>query len=1336
MRLRNLKRLAWCCAAALGMTAGGASGDVYISELLADNENGIRDEDGDRQDWVELYNSGDASVSLDGWWLTDRADNKTQWRIPAVAISAKATLLVWASGKNRALPPDPLHANFSLAKSGEYLGLFRPDPTNGLPVLVDEYTPKFPALPADVSYGRMFGQTSSVIVASGETATYRVLSSAEGALFYTNTNYSAGHLGHGQPGGWNVSPTFDDTAWTQAATGIGYDTTGGFTPWIGVSPSGNCQSSLVNTNTSLCLRRLFYLPQVTNTVSIKLRMKYEDGFVAFVNGTEVGRRNFTGALAYNAKANAALDEALVNSWTEVSVSNNWLAAGTNLLAVQGLNSSLASTDFLLLPEVVAVVSDVKSDLVYFSVPTPGAQNGAGTSGPLLSDETPADPDVPRPLGTPASPPLKVSVRVTKTKSNVSAVRLYHRTMYNAESAAVDMLDDGVWPDATTNDGIYTVNLPTTNVLSGQMFRWRFEAQDVSNVVTKLPAYTDPLDSPQYFGTVAVDASTASSQLPVLEWFVQGAPANGPNAPAFRGSCYCLSNFYDNIGHEIHGQSTSGFNKKSYDFDFTGEKRFLWKAGERRIKDLNLLSNYADKTKTRNSFSHWVGKMTGTPYHFCQPVRVHLNGVFHGVMDMMEDGDDRMLERNGLDPEGAFYKIYDPSIVLNAEKKTRKEEDNSDLRALTNGLAIAKDLTNRQVYAYDNVDIAAGVDYFVTRFLNSDTDHGHKNYFLYRDTNLTREWRPIIWDVDLSQGQCYNGVEGYFDDDLITNATFVGSSAVYAFFNSAPEVRQMVARRVRTLMDTLVQPPGTINGIFETRMREIVVSVDHDPANPSPWTDGDLDAARWGIDARFIQNRPREEVERVIANYFAPRRAFLFNKGAGRPTYNGVYFPDAAQTNVPGMIVIDSLDFLPASGTQAHEYVILRNTTGQSVDISGWTLGGQISYTFKGGTVIPAGAGTAATNYIGLLHVVKDAYAFRARPVGPTGGQRRFVQGNYEGQLSARGGTVNLRDDTGLLIATRTYAGTPTQAQQQLRITELQYHPAVPTPAESAALIGVTADDFEYIELLNLSLQPLPMTNAWFSQGISYTFPGISIGAAQRVIVAKNPIAFALRYPSVTTSVLGPYAGNLDNAGERLELKDACGETIFDFEYKDGWYPATDGTGRSLVVRDATLAQDALDEAVMWGISINQLGTPGAGDSETAQAYYGWDNFHFTSEERADPLTGGPYADPDGDGRVNWAEYALGTDPWVDDVDSVGFTFVSVSKRTYDALVFNRASNALDVQYNILATGDLEWELWSQVGSVVYRTNPLDKGRDNITLRESDAATARKRFLKLRLTFVE
>jgi len=732
-----MNRLIVCMVGLFLLAATGWAG-VCISEILADNANGIKDEDGDREDWIELYNSDASPVCLDGWWLTDKASNMTQWQFPNVTIAAKGMLLVWASGKNRTDPAEPLHTGFSLSKSGEYLGLYKPDPTNGQPVLVDAFAPSFPALPPDVSYGRMFTQTSTTYVASGEVGRYRVLTSAEGQNVYTNTDYAAGHLGHDQPGGWNVSPSFDDSSWRTGATGIGYDTTGGFWPWIGTSPSGDCSNVFYKVNTSLCFRRLFYVPSTALVSTVTLRMRYEDGFVGYVNGHEVGRANCTNAMAYNTKANTYVDESIINTWWTYAVSNQWLVSGTNLLAIQGLNSAANSSDFLLLPEVVGVGVETTSTPVYFSVPTPGSANGAGTAGPLLYDAAPEDPDVPRPLGTASSPPLTVTVKVLKTKFAVSSVRAVFGPMWSAESCTNVLRDDGVAPDATAGDGVYSASLPTTNVLAGQMFRWRFEARDVSNTVTYLPAYLDPLDSPRYYGTVAQDASTASSGLPVLEWFVQGSPTNGPTATSFRGCCYYLTNFYDNIEQSLHGQSTRGFAKKSYNFNFNDNCSFLWRADERRVKGFNLLSNYADKTKTRNTFSHWVGRQTGAPYHYAFPVRVQLNGVFHGVLDVVEDGGDRMLERNGLDPDGALYKIYSTNFLYCAEKKTRKDEDTSDLQACYDAPDTTIAWTSRQLYAYDSIDVASTVNYLATRYLNSDADHGHKNYYLYRDTEVTGE----------------------------------------------------------------------------------------------------------------------------------------------------------------------------------------------------------------------------------------------------------------------------------------------------------------------------------------------------------------------------------------------------------------------------------------------------------------------------------------------------------------------------------------------------------------------------------------------------------------------
>ncbi|WP_035605258.1 lamin tail domain-containing protein [Haloferula sp. BvORR071] len=1324
----------------LTLAIPSAQAEVMISEFLADNANGLEDDFGNREDWIELFNPDNAAVNLDGWWLTDDAAAKTKWRIPAVSLPAKGTLLIWASNRNRSNPAAPLHTNFSLAKGGEFLGLYKPDSSTGQPVLAHSYGAIYPAQAPDVSYGVSIAQTTSTLVGygPGQQCRYRVLSNdATGASHYAGSNYAAGNVGSGLPGGWNVSPTYADSAWTSAVPGLGYDTGGTLTPWI----TTNVQSGFQNVNPSLLFRSSFTLPSASAYAGYTLRMKYEDGFVAWVNGVEVGRANFAGTPAYNSVATAALDGTIVNSWTEFTVPASALVAGTNVLAIQGLNSSVGSSDFLLLPELTGSTAAVPGDAVYFSKPSPGALNGLGSAGPVIFDTTPVDPLVPRPLGNAASPVLKVTARVIKTKNNITAVRAYHRTMWGADSL-VFMSDSGSGADSVAGDGIYSANLPTSQVAAGQMFRWRFEAQDNQGNITKYPGYADPLDSPQYFGTVALNTATGSSQLPVFEWFVEGAPANGPTASAFRGSCFYLNRFYDNIGHEIHGQTSSGFPKKSYDFDSNSDHRFIWKEGERAVKDLNLLTNYADKTKTRNALSQETAKLAGTVYHFDVPVRVQLNGNFHGVMDLVEDGDDRMLERNGLDGEGALYKIYSEGLVSGAEKKTRREENNADLQAMATALDPALALGTRRAWAYDNMDIPAAVNYLVVRQFNSDRDHGHKNFYLYRDSNHTKEWQPIIWDVDLSQG--HNYTSNYFDDTLIATNPLNAHSANDRFYNlilEAPETRLMWVRRMRTLMDQMLQPPGTVNGFLETRMRQIAATIDPDPANPSPATDGDLDVAKWGYPGSYVQNRPREEVERVVSGYFSPRRTFLFNTGSGRPLLYApgnaasTEIPATGQTDVAGMVSIDSVDYLPAGGSQAGEYVILHNTTTQSVDVSGWTLDGGIHHVFKGGTVIPSGTGSVALEYRGLLHVVKDAAAFRARSSGPTGGQKRLIQGNYSGQLSARGETIELRNTAGLLIASFTYPGTPSLLQQFLRISELQYHPADPLPGEEAQIAGLSEDDFEYIEFINTGSSPLELGGANFTAGIGYSFPATPLAAGQRLILAKNPAAFALRYPAAGAIVLGPYEGVLDNGGEQLALADAVGESILDFGYKDGWYPATDGSGHSLVIRDAAgTSYSDFGSPLVWGISGSSTGSPGTPDASMAQAYLGWDNFHFSSAERDDPLISGPEADPDGDGRNNADEYALATDPRRPDLPQLEFTWSLDGSVQRPAIRFRRPAGALDLFYELIASDDLAGE-WPTVATSAVSAVPQAGQTEEVIFRDDEAASSgRHRFFRIRSSY--
>ena len=94
---------------------------VIINEVLPSNGYSIADRDGDRNDWVELYNPGDAAVNLEGWYLSDANKNLMKWAFPAVSIPAKGYLLVFLDGKES--NESELHANFSLT-AGETVKLY------------------------------------------------------------------------------------------------------------------------------------------------------------------------------------------------------------------------------------------------------------------------------------------------------------------------------------------------------------------------------------------------------------------------------------------------------------------------------------------------------------------------------------------------------------------------------------------------------------------------------------------------------------------------------------------------------------------------------------------------------------------------------------------------------------------------------------------------------------------------------------------------------------------------------------------------------------------------------------------------------------------------------------------------------------------------------------------------------------------------------------------------------------------------------------------------------------------------------------------------------------
>jgi hypothetical protein len=195
--LRSLAGIALACfLMALGSTGHGG---VSIAEFLAVNDGGLKDENVESPDWIELYNSGPGAVDLGGWHLTDDPANLAKWTIPATNLPAGGYLVVFASGKNRAVSGSPLHTNFQLNNSGGYLALVEPD---GVTV-AHGYDPAYPNQRANVSYGLLTEATSTSLIGLGALA--RVLVPHDGALGVTWTDR-----------------TFDDTSWWPTNTPVAY----------------------------------------------------------------------------------------------------------------------------------------------------------------------------------------------------------------------------------------------------------------------------------------------------------------------------------------------------------------------------------------------------------------------------------------------------------------------------------------------------------------------------------------------------------------------------------------------------------------------------------------------------------------------------------------------------------------------------------------------------------------------------------------------------------------------------------------------------------------------------------------------------------------------------------------------------------------------------------------------------------------------------------------------------------------------------------------------------------------------------------------------------------
>jgi hypothetical protein len=142
----------------------------------------------------------------------------------------------------------------------------------------------------------------------------------------------------------------------------------------------NVQAQMQGVNPDLYTRIAFNVNDPAALDQLKLRTRYDDGFVAYLNGVEVARKNAPGAagstVAYNAIAtqNRNTDAVLTAEDFDITSFLSLLTPGQNVLAVQCLNFSANDPEAFVLPELIG--TDIASTgNVFFTTPTPGAANG-------------------------------------------------------------------------------------------------------------------------------------------------------------------------------------------------------------------------------------------------------------------------------------------------------------------------------------------------------------------------------------------------------------------------------------------------------------------------------------------------------------------------------------------------------------------------------------------------------------------------------------------------------------------------------------------------------------------------------------------------------------------------------------------------------------------------------------------------------------------------------------------------------------------------------------------------------------------------------------------------
>lgn len=720
---------------------------VIISEFMASNRTAVRDEDGDASDWIELYNEGPEAVSLSGWHLTDDPNEPEKWPLPPRELEAGAILLVFASGKDRRDPAGELHTSFKLSRSGEPLQL-----TDGAGNLRTSFLPDYPEQRTNSSYGYALNQSVRELLPLG----------SPGRLFVPL------RLGEILTPWREVD--FDDASWFEVRSGIGFDLKE--PPTFHDFIETDVSAQVLDRNATILVRFPF---EITDRASVRyprLRVQYEAGFAAYINGTEVIRRNIS-RLRYNAPSDDPRSPERAILFEEIPLPADVFQDGANVLAFHLLNDDISSPDLLLAP----ILEDLEPGSVVDGpvLVGPGQMNGNGPAPVFFAHPTPGRPNpVQGETGLAAPPSL----------SHPGGMFLESLTLEisnDSPQADVRYTLDGSIPDDFSPRYQGPLELTSITEVKARTFEQGLVPSDVVSG-TYLTTEPNTIDYTSELPLVVVRASrTISSTLVDMHFRLIDVGEDGMarlNDPA---------DFVGNGAIKIRGSSTEGRPKKSYSLelrDAFGEDDDAELLGMPADSDWVLYGPHQDSTLVRNAFIYALSNQMGryaVRTRYCE-VFVHQRGStlstadyvgLYVLMEKIKRGEERVdveaLESNDNDlPEVAGGYIFkrdraDPGDVgfVGGGDQLRyvypKEDNISEAQAtwLKSYIDTAIGSMVAPEFGYEAfIDVGSWIDHHILNEFTLNPDGFEHSAYMFKRRGGKFALGPI-WDFNYALG--YNNM---------------------------------------------------------------------------------------------------------------------------------------------------------------------------------------------------------------------------------------------------------------------------------------------------------------------------------------------------------------------------------------------------------------------------------------------------------------------------------------------------------------------------------------------------------------------------------------------------